>query len=251
MAALENTIDIGALRQSCADCALVHLCRAPAIEAGDIRRLDRIVKQRGPLARNEYLFREGGRHTSLFVVRSGAIKTSTLLPEGDTQVLGFHLPGEIIGLDGVASERHQASAEALEESSVCEIPFEKLTEVAARLPALQRQLYRIASREFVREQQHPVMMGRKHALTRLALFLHGVSERRAAHGLDPAEFQLSMSRQDLASYLGLVIETISRAFSRLQALEVIEVDRRRVCIRDPAALASLARPVEPELRAIA
>ena len=251
MPALENTIDIGELRESCARCALIHLCLAAAIDAGDIRRLDRIVKQRRPLARNEYLFREGSRHTSLFVVRSGAIKTSTVLPEGDNQVLGFHLPGEIIGLDGVASERHQASAEALEESSVCEIPFEKLSEVAAQLPALQRQIYRIVSREFVREQQHPVMMGRKHALTRLALFLHGVSERRSAHALDPVEFQLSMSRQDLANYLGLVIETVSRAFSRLQALGVIEVDRRRMRIRDPAALAGLARPEEPELRAIA
>ena len=251
MQGTEHAIDINELRQSCARCALVHLCLAAAIDAGDIRRLDSIIKRRRPLARNEFLFREGSRHNSLYVIRSGAIKTSTLLPEGDCQVLGFHLPGEILGLDGVASERHQVSAEVLEESSVCEIPFDRLGEVAAQIPALQRQIYRVVSREFVREQRHPVMMGRKHALTRLALFLHGVSERRGAHGLDPGNFELSMSRQDLASYLGLVIETVSRAFSRLQALGVIEVDRRRVVVRDRPALAQLAAPDEAALRASA
>ncbi|HEY6545536.1 MAG TPA: helix-turn-helix domain-containing protein [Dokdonella sp.] len=251
MQGTEHPIDISELRQSCARCALAHLCLAAPIDAGDLRRLDGIIKRRRPLARSEFLFREGSRHASLYVIRSGAIKTSVLLPEGDCQVLGFHLPGEILGLDGVASERHQVSAEVLEESSVCEIPFERLGEVAAQLPALQRQIYRIVSREFVREQQHPVMMGRKHAMTRLALFLHGFSERRSAHGLDPCNFELSMSRQDLANYLGLVIETVSRAFSRLQAAGVIEVDRRRVVVRDRRALTELARPDESVLRATA
>lgn len=251
MQGTEHAIDISELRQSCARCALSHLCLAAPIEAVELRRLDGIVKRRRPLARNEFLFREGSRHDSLYVIRSGAIKTSVLLPEGDCQVLGFHLPGEILGLDGVASERHQVSAEVLEESSVCEIPFDRLGEVAAQLPALQRQIYRIVSREFVREQLHPVMMGRKHAMTRLALFLHGFSERRRAQGLDPCNFELSMSRQDLANFLGLVIETVSRAFSRLQALGVIEVDRRRIVVRDSRALSDLARPDESELRATA
>ncbi|NCT68118.1 MAG: helix-turn-helix domain-containing protein [Rhodanobacteraceae bacterium] len=251
MAASNQVIDINELRQSCAGCALNALCLPAAIGGRDLARLDDIVKRRRPLARNDFLFREGDRHTSLFVVRQGAIKTSTMLPEGDTQVLGFHLPGEILGLDGVADERHRATAEALEEASVCEIPFAKLSEIAAQLPALQRQLYRIVSREFVREQQHPVMMGRKHALTRLALFLHSVSERRRNQDLEPHEFQLSMSRQDLASYLGLVIETVSRAFSRLQTQQIIDVDRRRVRILDAVALGQLANSEDTDLRAIA
>ena len=251
MAASKQVIDINELRQSCANCALNALCLPAAIGGHDLARLDDIVKRRRPLERGEFLFREGDRHHALFVVRKGAIKTSTTLPEGDAQVLGFHLPGEIIGLDGVADERHQATAEALEEASVCEIPFAKLSEIAAQLPALQRQLYRIVSREFVREQRHPVMMGRKHAMTRLALFLHSVSERRRDHDLEPHEFQLSMSRQDLASYLGLVIETVSRAFSRLQTQRVIDVDRRRVRILDATALGQLANSEDAEQRAIA
>lgn len=251
MATDSQVIDIHELRNSCANCALSESCLPSAIGSSDLALLDDMTKRRRPLERGAFLFREGERHNALFVVRSGAIKVSTTLTDGDTQVLGFHLPGEIIGLDGVAEDRHQATAEALEESAVCEVPFARLSQVAARIPALQREIYRIVSREYVREQRHPVMMGRKHALTRVALFLHSVSERRRVQDLDPKRFQLSMSRQDLANYLGLVIETVSRAFSRLQALGIIDVDRRRVCILDTGALEQLASSEGSDLRAIA
>lgn len=251
MTADSRVIDIQQLRNSCANCTLSDSCLPAAIGSRDLALLDDMTKRRRPLERGAFLFREGDRHNALFVVRSGAIKVSTTLSEGDAQVLGFHLPGEILGLDGVAEERHQATAEALEDSSVCEIPFARLSQVAAQLPSLQREIYRIASREYVREQRHPVMMGRKHALARLALFLHGVGERRRNQDLDPLQFQLSMSRQDLANYLGLVIETVSRAFSRLQTLGLIDVDRRRIRILDADALAQLANSEEADLRAIA
>jgi len=246
-----QVIDIHELRNSCATCALNESCLPSAIGSRDLALLDDMAKRRRPVERGGFLFREGDRHNALFVVRSGAIKVSTTLSEGDAQVLGFHLPGEILGLDGVAEERHQATAEALEDSTVCEVPFARLSQIAAQIPALQREIYRIVSREYVREQRHPVMMGRKHALTRLALFLHSVSERRRAQELDPQRFHLSMSRQDLANYLGLVIETVSRAFSRLQTLGIIDVDRRRVCILDADALDQLANSEGADLRAIA
>ncbi len=248
--AIENGVaGVKELRDSCAHCSLSLSCLPSAIGNHDLALLDDMAKRRRPLERGDYLFREGDRHSALFVVRSGAIKVSTLFAEGGTQVLGFHLPGEILGLDGVAEDRHKATAEALEDSSVCEIPFARLSQIAAQVPALQREVYRIVSREFVREQRHPVMMGRKHALTRLALFLHSVAERRRLQELDPAHFQLSMSRQDLANYLGLVIETVSRAFSRLQALGVIRVDRRLVQVLDAAALEQIANREDGEARA--
>lgn len=246
-----RVIDIHELRHSCSNCALGETCLPASIGSRDLVLLDEMTKRRRPLERGAFLFREGDRHNALFVVRSGAVKVSTTLSQGDVQVLGFHLPGEILGLDGVAEERHQATAEALEDSSVCEIPFARLSQVAAQVPALQREIYRIASREYVREQRHPVMMGRKHALARLALFLHSVSERRRKQDLDPLQFQLSMSRQDLANYLGLVIETVSRAFSRLQALGLIDVDRRRVRILESEALGQIANSEDADLRAIA
>lgn len=241
-------VNLHELRQSCADCALSQLCLPASIGGTDLERLDAVVRQHMPLDRGETLFREGSMHPSLFVVRSGSLKTFVSLPEGDTQILGFHIAGELVGLDGLAGNRHQCTAEALERSSLCEVPFALLSDVAAKVPGLQRQLFRVMSREFGREQLHPVMMGRKQAMSRLAIFLRSLSERLAGIGHDPHELTLSMSRQELANFLGLVIETVSRLFSRLQAQGVLLVDRRRVRILDPAALAVLAEKADDSER---
>lgn len=241
-----QVVDLQALRQSCADCALSQLCLPASISGADLQRLDRVVKPRLPIDRGDHLFHEGGEHRSLFVVRAGSLKTSLTLRDGDTQVLGFHYPGEIIGLDGVANERHQCSAEALERSNVCEIPFPLLSEIASQLPSLQQQLLRIMSREFGRSQQHPVMMGRKQAQARLAIFLRNLARRFDALGQDGSVLQLSMSRQDLANYLGLVIETVSRLFTRMDAQGIIQVDRKTVRILDYSALEAIAEGAEED-----
>lgn len=240
MAKSSNVVSLRELRQSCADCALNQLCLPASIGGEDLRRLDHVVMQRRPLLNGELLYRERDQHPSLFVVRSGSLKTYVTLPEGDVQILGFHIAGELIGLDGLAGQGNQCSAEALERSSVCELPFDTLSDVAEQVPGLQRQLFRVISREFGREQHHLVMMGRKHAMSRLAIFLRSLSERRQVVGLDPNELQLSMSRQELANYLGLVIETVSRLFSRMQSHGVLKVERRTVHILDAAGLAALA-----------
>lgn len=237
-------INLRDLRQSCVDCALNPLCLPASIGGADLERLDSLVKQRLPLDRGEMLFRVGMEQQALFVVRSGSLKTYVTLPEGDTQVLGFHIAGEMVGLDGLGGEGHRCNAEALERSSLCELPLGALGEIAPHVPGLQRQLFRIMSREFTREQQHPVMMGRKQAMSRLAIFLRGLSERLRAIGHDPSELTLSMSRQELANYLGLVIETVSRVFTRLQLLGILRVERRSVHILDHDGLALLAENAE-------
>lgn len=239
-------VSLRELRHSCANCALNQLCLPASIGGEDLQQLDQIVRQRRPLARGELLYREGDQHPSLFVVRSGSLKTYATLPEGDVQILGFHIAGELIGFDGLAGDGNQCTAEALERSSLCELPFDSLSEVAERVPGLHRQLFRVMSREFGREQQHPVMMGRKQAISRLAIFLRSLSERRQAVDQDPCKLQLSMSRQELASYLGLVIETVSRLFSRMQALGVLKVERRTVHIIDMAGLAALAEKADDD-----
>ena len=233
-------VNLRELRQSCADCALSQLCLPASIGGDDLERLDHVVKQRVPLERGDMVFHEGAHHPALYIVRSGSLKTYTTLPEGDVQILGFHIAGELVGLDGLAGSGFRSSAEALERSSLCEVPFEALSTVAAKVPGLQHQLFRVMSREFGREQLHPVMMGRKQAMSRLAIFLRSFSERLQGLGHDPYQLTLSMSRQELANYLGLVIETVSRLFSRMQTLGVLKVDRRYVRILDPAALATLA-----------
>lgn len=240
-------IDFKALRKSCASCALAQLCLPASIGTDDLLRLDQIVEQRKPVDRGATLFSEGTRHGRLFVVRSGSFKTYVDLPDGELQVLGFHLPGELVGMDALPDEVHRCSAEALERSSVCEVPFSVLSDVAAQLPDLQRQLYRVMSKEFAREQEHMVMMGRRQAPSRLAIFLRSLSDRRQRLGLDPKVITLSMSRQDIANYLGLVIETVSRLMGRFQQAGVLEVDRRTITILDMAALHALAEGSEGTL----
>jgi CRP/FNR family transcriptional regulator, anaerobic regulatory protein len=246
MATATNIVNLRELRQSCTNCALNQLCLPASIGGADLERLDDVVKQRVPLEKGETVFREGAEHRAIFVVRSGSLKTYATLPEGDIQILGFHIAGELVGLDGLSGRGHRCTAEALERSSLCEVPFNALTNVAAKVPGLQHQLFRVMSREFGREQQHPVMMGRKQAISRLAIFLRSLSERLDGIGHDPGLLNLSMSRQELANYLGLVIETVSRQFSRMQALGILEVDRRSVRILDPAALATIAEKADDD-----
>ena len=237
-------IDLQRLRHSCAQCSLHQLCLPDSMDRQDLDRLDHLIHKRRPLLRDGVLFRAGDALTSLYVARDGAFKTSALGEDGSIQVIGFHLPGELIGLDALGDGVHRCDAVALSPATVCEVPLKALNELAAQLPSLQRQLLRIIGRSVGRDQDHLAMMGRRHAVERLALFLHSLSERFVALGLPRAEFTLPMSREDIASYLGMVIETVSRTFSRLQDDGVIAVRGRQIHLLDCDRLARLAH--EPE-----
>jgi CRP/FNR family transcriptional regulator len=241
-------VDLKLLQTSCAHCGLHQLCLPASIGSDDIPRLDKIVEVKKSLDREQALFAAGQPFRALYVVRSGAFKTSTIDSQGEVQVLGFHLPGEIMGLDAIASGRHECSAEALMKSSACEVPYDRLEAVALELPGLQQQLMRVISREVQHDQRHLVMIGRKVALERLAIFLHSLSQRLERVRRDPHLFVLPMSRRDLANYLGLVVETVSRLFSRLSELGVIAVERKTIRILDPAKLRELAGELSEEKR---
>lgn len=235
--------DLQQLHRGCANCGLNQLCLPASIDGDDLPRLDRVVEVKKLLEREQPLYSAGQKFRALYVVRSGAFKTFTVDGEGETQVLGFHLPGEIMGIDAIADGSHQCSAEALERASACELPYERLEQIAHEMPGLQHQLMRVISREVQQDQRHLVMIGRKVALERLAIFLHSLTERLQRVRRDPYQFVLPMSRRDLANYLGLVIETVSRLFSRLAELGVIEVERKTIRILDPAKLRELAGEV--------
>jgi CRP/FNR family transcriptional regulator len=235
-----TALDIKLLQRSCADCGLHQLCLPASIGGEDLDRLERVVEVKRSFEREQPLYDAGQPFRALYIVRSGAFKTFAVDGEGETQVLGFHLPGEIMGLDAIASGRHGCNAQALERSVACEVPFVRLEEMARELPGLQQQLMRVISREVQHDQRHLVMIGRKVALERLAIFLHSLSQRLKRVRRDPHQFVLPMSRRDLANYLGLVIETDSRLFSRLAELGVIEVERKTIRILDPAKLRELA-----------
>ena len=233
-------LDLARLRRSCGQCTLRELCLPASIGTEDIDRLDRIVKRRRPIARRERLFSAGSELKTLYVARAGSFKTVALSEDGQQQVIGFHLPGELMGLDALGSGQHRCDAEALEPAAVCEVPLGDLDRVAAEVPGLQHQLLRVIGGSMGRDQEHMEMLGRRQASERVLLFLHSLAERYRALGHPEGLLELSMSREDIASYLGLVIETVSRSFSRLQDEGVIAVRGRQVRILDTARFETLA-----------
>lgn len=190
------------------------------------------------------LFRAGDPLGAVYVASEGSFKTVVVTPGGEEHVLGFHLPGELFGLDAVGSGQHRCEAVALGDARVCELPFNQLAAVAARLPSLQRQLLRIMGQSADLDHDHVEVLTRRQASERIALFLHGLGERLRRIGRPADDFQLPMSRDEIARYLGLVLETVSRGFSRLHEDGVIEVRGRRVRILDARALQAAATGCE-------
>lgn len=236
----DSQVDLARLRQSCAKCSLQTLCLPANIGMDDLEQLDRVVKNRRPMQLGDHLYRSGQTLGALFVAREGAFKTTITDEQGQSQVIGFHLPGELIGLDALGSGAHACDAQALTQANVCEIPLSQLESVAAQVPGLQHQLLRIIGQSINRDHSHLEMLGVKSAHDRMALFLHGLSERYRLLGRPSDLLVLPMSRQDIGSYLGLVIETVSRAFNKMQEDGVISVHGRQIRILDIKRLAAMA-----------
>ena len=235
-----KVINIRGLKQACKHCSLHDLCLPLGMSDEDLDLLQTIIRQRRPIQRNDHLYRPGDRLTSVFAVRSGSIKTYTLTNDGQEQITGFHLPGELLGLDAISEGVHPCAAKALETTSVCELPFDQLEELAARIPGLQHQLFRIMSRGLQTDEHFMTLLGKKSSDERLAAFLIGLSNRFHSRGYSATEFNLSMSRNDIANYLGLAVETVSRLFSRFQASDLIEVSRKLVEIKNLDGLRAIA-----------
>ena len=236
----ENIIDLSLIKAACKDCTLQQLCLPMGIGSADLELLDRIIKRRRPLRRGEYLFQPGEPFRALYAVRSGSLKTFTCSHDGQEQVTGFHLPGELVGLDAINPGEHPCTARALETTSVCEIPYERLSELSVKIPGLQRQLLRLMSREILQDEKMMMMLGQKPAEERLAALLLSISSRFQQRGYSAREFHLSMSRNDIGSYLGLAVETVSRLFTRLQNEGLLSVERKHVKIHDLDRLHAMA-----------
>jgi CRP/FNR family transcriptional regulator len=215
----------------------------------DTERLDSIVKRSRPLHRGDYLFRNGERFRSLYVVKTGSVKTYAPSPEGGEQVLGFHLPGEIIGLDAIEKEAHVCSAWVLETSAICEVPFARFEELSSSIPSLQHQMYRLLSKEISHDTEMLLLLGKKSAEERLAAFLLSMSKRLRKRGLCATDFYLSMSRHEIGNYLGLAVETVSRLFTRFQEEGLLKVDRKHIQLLDLSTLeAIVARAIADDHR---
>ncbi len=233
-------LDIDRLRRSCSRCTLRELCLPAGIGAAGLQQLDNIINRRHAYTRHERVFTAASAAKALYVPREGAFKTVVLAEDGERQVIGFHLPGEVMGLDALGTGYHRCEAEALEPSLVCEVPLQDMERIAAQVPALQRQLMGLIGQSMGRDQDHLEMMGRRVASDRVLLFLHSLAGRYRELGHPPDVLTLPMSREDIANYLGLVLETVSRCFSRLQKQGLITVQGRNVRILDPALFARQA-----------
>ncbi|MEO7067123.1 MAG: cyclic nucleotide-binding domain-containing protein [Rhodanobacter sp.] len=206
------------------------ICLPAGLNGADLEKVDAVVRDKFPLERGNVLFRQGESFTALYVVRSGSLKTYVDGADGDTQILGFHLPGDVMGIGGLTGEHYPCSAEALEHSNICELPYEKLHAVSSTVPTLQHQLVRIISRHAVAGQGHTIMMGKQQAQRRLAIFVRSLADRYGRLSRDPQLLTLPMTRSDIANYLGLVIETVSRLFSKLEADGILSVNRKTIRI---------------------
>jgi CRP/FNR family transcriptional regulator, anaerobic regulatory protein len=231
-----EVISIETIRVACRNCSLGTLCLPLGLESEDVERLDSIVKRARPLHRGDFLFHNGERFRSLYVVKTGSVKTYAPSEEGAEQVLGFHLPGEVIGLDAIDKEVHACTAKVLETSAICEIPFARLEELSGSIPSLQHQMYRLLSKEIGQDTEMLLLLGKKSADERLAVFLLSISQRLRKRGLCPTDFYLSMSRHEIGNYLGLAVETISRLFTRFQDEGLLKVDRKHVELLDLEAM---------------
>jgi CRP/FNR family transcriptional regulator, anaerobic regulatory protein len=236
-----KVVSLDGIKVACSNCGLSTLCLPFGLNPDDVERLENIVRRNRPLQRGQMLYSPGDRFRSLYVVKTGAVKTYTQTPSGDEHVIGFHLPGEILGLDAIQEDQHGCFAKALETTAVCEMPFLRLEELAINIPSLQHQMLRLLSREVSAEAQMISLLNNSTAEERLASFLLSLSDRFRRRGFSACDFFLAMSRQDIGSYLGLALETVSRLFTRFQDQGLLKVDRKHVQIEDIDGLRALLK----------
>ena len=225
---------------SCQQCGLNALCLPQSLTESEMDEVDKAVKRGKPLQRGQDLFETGTAFSSLYAVRSGAIKAYHIDENGDEQVIGFFLPGEILGLDAIDTQVHVSSAKALETSAVCEIPFPQIEELSHVIHNLQAHMYRLLSREIRLDQELQMLLGKKTAEERIGAFLLNLSMRYEQRRLSSTRFRLPMARTDIGNYLGLAVETVSRVFTRFQKNGILKVEGKEVEIVDHHQLCEIA-----------
>jgi CRP/FNR family transcriptional regulator len=234
-----TTIRLEPFKVACSGCNLRELCLPVGMSAEQMERLDAIIATRRSVPRGDALFRSGGGFSSLYAVRTGFFKTCVSSEDGRDQVTGFHMAGELLGLDGIGTDRHTCDAIALEDSQVCVIGYHQLEDLSRELSDLQRHFHRIMSREIVRDHGVMLLLGSMRAEERLAAFLLNLTQRLRTRGFSASSLVLRMTREEIGSYLGLKLETVSRAFSKFQDDGVLEVKQRQIRVLDAEALQAL------------
>ena len=231
-----------AIKVACSSCNLRELCMPLGLTHEELDRIDDLVANRRKVKRGTPLFRNGDKFTSLFAIRTGFFKTSIASEDGREQVTGFQMAGEIVGLDGIVNDQHTCDAVALEDAEVCVMPFDRIEDLSNEIHALQRHVHKILSREIVREHGVMLLLGSMRAEERLAAFLLNLVQRLHARGFSQSELVLRMTREEIGSYLGLKLETVSRTFSKFVDDGIVEVKQRHVRILNTDALRDIVNP---------
>lgn len=239
MATSSTRTPLLAAKATCSTCRLRELCLPIGLDQNDLGRLDILINRRQRVRAGQHIYRARNPFHFLYAIRSGFFKAYTLDNDGRERINGFHMGGEILGLDAIGDNAYTSHAVALEDGEVCEIPFESLEDLIREVPPLQHQFHRIMSREIAQDHHVMKLLGGMTAEQRLVVFLLNLSARFRALGFSPSEIHLKMSREEIGNYLGLKLETVSRTLSKLQLSRLIEIDRRRVVICEPEKLQQL------------
>jgi CRP/FNR family transcriptional regulator len=239
-----KAFNVNALRASCSACSMHQLCLPMGLGESEINRLDEIIGRRRKIPKDGLLYRIDDTFTNLYAIRLGHFKTFQLTPNGEQQITGFQMAGELLGMDAISTDRHHCDAVALEDSEVCEIPFARLEELFGSIPTLLHHFHRMMSQEITREQNVMLLLGNMRAEQRFAAFLVNLSARYSARGYSSTNFQLRMSREEIGNYLGLTIESISRLLSRFKKQSLLRVSNREIEILEPVHLKAIAAGTE-------
>lgn len=228
------------IKSACENCHVRKLCLPTSLDGTEIDLMDEVVSHRLSLGKGDHLYKSGDDFHGIYAVKTGALKTSGVTADGREQVTGFHLDGEMVGLDAIDEDRHPCDAVALTHTEVCQLPFDSLRDASSKAPNLLKDLTRIMGREIRREEHVLMLLGSTTAEQRIARFLVNLYERLQKRGAEQNIVTLFMSRQDIGNYLGLAIETVSRQFRNLQDQGIINVDRRNVHVLQMDYLEKLA-----------
>jgi CRP/FNR family transcriptional regulator len=214
----------------CQNCSISELCLPFSLNDKELDSLDNIIDRKRPIHKGEQIFNDGQPMHALYAIRSGTFKTYTVNEQGEEQITGFHLAGDLLGFDAIAESEHPSFAKALETSMVCEIPYNTLDALSNSMPKLKKQILRMMSTEIRSDQEMLTLLNRKNAEQRLATFISALSSRYHARGLSASEFRLTMTRSDIGNYIGLTVETISRLLNRFHKNDLIQVDGKLITI---------------------
>jgi CRP/FNR family transcriptional regulator len=227
------------IKTACSNCNLRELCLPLGLDEHELERLDSLISNRRRIKKGDSLYQVGENFTAIYAIRSGFFKTDVLMEDGRDQVTGFQMAGELLGLDGISTEQHTCNAVALEDSEICAIPFVQMETLSREIHSLQHHFHKVMSREIVRDHGVMMLLGTMRAEERLAAFLLNLSQRFTARGYSHSDFNLRMTREEIGSYLGLKLETVSRAFSRFQEEGHIAVQQKHVRILNVTGLKAM------------